>query len=199
MNSRRTYTMTTRARGVEETRRRILDAVVSLHAERLAADIALDDVAARARVSVQTVLRHFGSRAGLVEAAVPHAEREVRAERRVPVGDVDQAVAVVVDHYEQRGDGVLLMLAQEGHEPLMARVTGRGRQVHRDWVADVFAPYLPEPGEQRETLVDLLAVATDVYTWKQLRRDRGLGRAATEQRIRHLVGSLLTTAPGRRA
>lgn len=190
--------MTTRARGVEETRRRILDAVVALHAERRAADIALDDIAARAGVSVQTVLRHFGSRAGLVEAAVPHAEREVRAEREAPVGDVDRAVAVVVDHYEQRGDGVLLMLAQEDHEPVMARVTDRGRRLHREWVADVFAPYLPEAGERREALVDLLAVATDVYTWKQLRRDRGLGRAAAEKRIRHLVGSLLTTAPPER-
>ena len=195
MNNKRSYTMTVRARRVEQTRRQILDAVVTLHAERLAADIALDDVAERAGVSVQTVLRHFGSRAGLVEAAVPHAEREVRAERRAPVGDLDQAVRVVVDHYEQRGDGVLLMLAQEAHEPLMARVTEQGRRVHREWVLEVFAPYLPEVGTEREALADLLAVATDVYTWKQLRRDRGLGRASTEQRIRTLVGRLLTPAP----
>ena len=194
MNTRRSYTMTTRARGVERTRARILDAVVALHAERLAADIALDDVAERAGVSVQTVLRHFGSRAGLVEAAVPHAEREVRAERRAPVGDLYRAVHAVVDHYEQRGDGVLLMLAQEAHEPLMARVTEQGRRVHREWVVEVFAPYLPGPGAEREALVDLLAVATDVYTWKQLRRDRGLGRDLTEHRIRQLVRSLLGTA-----
>ena len=65
--------MTSRARAVEETRRRILDASVDLHGERLVADISLDDIAERAGVSVQTVLRHFGSRAGLVEAAVEHA------------------------------------------------------------------------------------------------------------------------------
>ena len=64
MNSTRPYTMTTRARAVEETRARIIDACVALHGERPVTDIALDDIAGRAGVSVQTVLRHFGSRAG---------------------------------------------------------------------------------------------------------------------------------------
>jgi AcrR family transcriptional regulator len=73
MKTTRTYTMTSRARGVAETRRRVLDATVDLHGERLAADISLDDIAERAGVSVQTVLRHFGSRSGLVEAAFAHA------------------------------------------------------------------------------------------------------------------------------
>src|SRR6476659_5706569 len=80
MKSQRGYTMSAQARGVEETRRRILDAVVTLHAERPAAAIALDHVAERAGVSVQTVLRHFGSRVGLVEAAVSYAEQAVRDE-----------------------------------------------------------------------------------------------------------------------
>ena len=123
MKSTRSYTMTSRARAVEETRRRILDASVDLHGERLVADISLDDIAERAGVSVQTVLRHFGSRAGLVEASVEHARAEVEAERRAPVGDVAAAVRVIVDHYELRGDGVLVMLAQESHQELMARVT----------------------------------------------------------------------------
>jgi hypothetical protein len=35
-------------------------------------------------------------------------------------------------------------------------------------------------------------VATDVYTWKQLRRDRGLDRSTTTQRIHDLVTALIT-------
>ena len=69
MNTTRPYTMTTRARAVEETRARIIDACVALHGERPVTDIGLDDIAGRAGVSVQTVLRHFGSRAGLEEAS----------------------------------------------------------------------------------------------------------------------------------
>ena len=52
--------------------------------------------------------------------------------------------------------------------------------MHREWVQTVFAPYLPAAEAAREARVDLLVVATDVYTWKQLRRDRGLDRGTTD-------------------
>ena len=193
MTTRRGYTMTTRARSVEHTRRRILEASVALHGERLVTDVSLEDVAERAGVSVQTVLRHFGSRTGLVEASVEHGRAEVEAERRTPVGNVPAAVRTIVDHYERRGDGVLVMLAQEPHQPLMARVCADGRRLHRAWVEEVFAPYLGASAD-REATADLLVVATDVYTWKLLRRDRGLARDLTENRILQLVRSLLGTA-----
>jgi AcrR family transcriptional regulator len=190
MTNTRSYTMTRRARSVEQTRSRILDASVALHGEKLVADISLEDVAERAGVSVQTVLRHFGSRTGLVESSMEHGQQQVAAERRTPVGDVPAAVRTIVDHYERRGDAVLVMLAQEPHQELMARVTASGRRLHRDWVEEVFAPYLEASGDA-EALADLLVVATDVYTWKLLRRDRGLARDLTENRIHHLVRSLL--------
>jgi AcrR family transcriptional regulator len=190
MNTTRPYTMTSRARAVEQTRARIIDACISLHGERLVSDIGLDDIAERAGVSVQTVLRHFGSRSGLEEVALEHAQRAVSDERRAPVGDVANAVRVIVDHYERRGDEALLMLAQESHQELMARVTDRGKALHRTWVEQVFAPYL-DGADDREELTDLLVVATDVYTWKLLRRDRRLGRARTESRMRHLVERVL--------
>jgi AcrR family transcriptional regulator len=190
MNTTRPYTMTTRARSVQETRDRIVDACVDLHGERPVAEIGLDDIAARAGVSVQTVLRHFGNRAGLVEASFERAQQTVTDERRTPVGDVTAAVRVIVDHYEHRGDRALLMLAQEGHEALMRRITDAGKELHRAWVEEVFAPFLAD-ADDGEALADLLVVATDVYTWKQLRRDRALSRQRTEERMRRLVDALL--------
>jgi AcrR family transcriptional regulator len=190
MNTTRRYHMTARAQAVEETRTRIVDACVALHGERPVTDIGLDDVAARAEVSVQTVLRHFGSRVGLEEASFEHAQRAVAEERRTPVGDVAMAVRVIVDHYERRGDQALLMLAQESHQELMARITKHGKALHRAWVEEVFAPYLAAADDPEE-LADLLVVATDVYTWKLLRRDRGLGRDRTERRMRRLVDRVL--------
>lgn len=190
MDTTRTYTMTARARAVEETRSRIIESCVSLYGERPVPEIGLDDIAARAGVSVQTLLRHFGSRGGLEEAAFERARETVVEERRAPIGDVAAAVRVIVDHYELRGDSSLLMLAQEGHQPLMARVTTEGKAMHRAWVHEVFAPYLagtPDPDELR----NLLVVATDVYTWKLLRRDRRMGRDRTERHMRHLVQRVL--------
>jgi AcrR family transcriptional regulator len=195
MKSTRRYTMTTRAEAAERTRLRILDAAVALADTKLLADILLDDIAIEAGVSVQTLLRRFGSRAGLLDAAREHAMSRVTEERRTPVGDVDAAVRTVLDHYEQRGDGVVLMLAQEHADAAIRTITTGGRALHRSWVADAFAPYLPEDAEEREALVDLLAVATDVYTWKQLRRDGGLSRARTEARMNRLVRALLPRTP----
>jgi len=191
MKTTRTYTMTTRAEAAERTRVGILDAMVGLATSRMLVDISLDDVASAAGVSVQTVLRRFGSRAGLVDAAYAHAVAEVAIERQAPTGDVDAAVAAIVEHYERRGDGVVLMLAQEGSDETVRRFTENGRRMHREWVQTVFAPYLPSEDAAREARVDLLVVATDVYTWKQLRRDRGLDRGTTTQRIHELVAALI--------
>jgi AcrR family transcriptional regulator len=191
MKTTRRYTMTTRAAAAERTRLRILDATIALAETRLVSQISLEDIATEAGVSVQTLLRHFGSRAGLVDAARAHALGVVAEERRTPVGDVDAAVRVVLQHYEQRGDAVLLMLTQEHADAPTREVTDSGRAFHRSWVEEVFAPLLPPEAAAREEAVDLLVVATDVYTWKLLRRDRGLGTAATERRVRALVRAVL--------
>lgn len=187
--------MTARARAVEQTRESVLDAVIALHAERLSADISLADVADRAGVSVQTVLRHFSSRERLLEAALERASADVEDERRVDPGDVDGAVRSVVAHYERRGDEVLLLLAQERSEEFAARVTRHGRALHRRWVEESFGPLLP-PVPDREPVVDLLVVATDVYTWKLLRRDRRLSSARTRSRMETLVRAVLAAPVG---
>ena len=192
----RTYRMTSRARGVEETRERVLTAAIDLHTERLSSDISLADIAAAAGVSVQTLLRHFGTREALVGAALERAAREVEEERHAEPGDVAGAVRAVVEHYEHRGDGVLLLLAQERAGSFAARVTAHGRAVHRRWVREVFGPLLPPAGPDRDEVLDLLVVATDVYTWKLLRRDRGLSVHRTRARTEALVRAVLTVHPG---
>lgn len=190
MKPTRSYTMGARAEAVVETRRRIVEAFFDLGRERMFPDISLDDVAAAAGVSVQTVLRQFKSRAGLTEATMDHAIATVTEERHAPVGDVDAAVAVIVDHYEDRGQTALLMLAQESSDPQVAELTRRGRAMHRTWVSDVFAPF----ANPRDPLIDLLVVATDVYTWKLLRIDRRHSRARTEQLIHRMVTSIIEGA-----
>jgi AcrR family transcriptional regulator len=197
MNVSRPYSMARRAELAAQTRLRLLQASVDLHSERLMADISLDDIAARAEVSVQTLLRHFGSRAALVEETITFARAAVEQERRATPGDVSGGIRVLVDHYEARGDTVLLMLAQESSEPFVRRVTDQGRVVHQSWVEEVFAPHLQDAAarDEREVLLDLLVVATDVLTWKLLRRDRGLSRQLTESRLLRLVEALLEPPP----
>ena len=90
MNSAtRPYRMTARAAAVGETRERILEAAVALHLRRMSAEISLADIAAEAGVSVQTVLRHFGTREGLLESALQWATDDIAQERHAEPGDVD--------------------------------------------------------------------------------------------------------------
>ena len=70
-----------------------------------------------------------------------------------------------------------------------------GRAVHRRWVREVFGPLLPPAGPDRDEVLDLLVVATDVYTWKLLRRDRGLSAPRTRARTEALVRAVLTVTP----
>jgi AcrR family transcriptional regulator len=189
MKTKRSYTMGARAEAVEETRQRILEALFTLTRARMFPDISLDDIARDAGVSVQTVLRQFGSRAALIEATIEYAITRVADERATPVGDIDAALAVILDHYELRGDTAMLMLAQEKSDPQVGAITEQGRQMHRRWVEQVFAPY----AGAHDPVIDLLVVATDVYTWKLLRRDRGLSRSQTAQRMKQLVTAVLAT------
>lgn len=192
MKQPRTYQMSARAASVEETRRRILDATFDLSSQRLLSHINLDTVARTAEVSVQTVLRQFGSRHGLLEATAEHASRLVAAERQAPPGDVEGALRVLLDHYELRGDATVMMLAQETSDDVVARVVEDGRAMHRTWVGDVFGPLLgARDPAAREEAIDLLVVATDVYAWKLLRRDRRLDRAEVEHRMNRLVTAVL--------
>jgi AcrR family transcriptional regulator len=195
MKTTRTYTMRARAQQAEQTRDRILDAVIALGSERPLAACTLPAVADRAGVSVQTILRIFTSRDGLFEATLAHGSEQVLAERRADPDDVDGSIESLVDHYETHGDGVLLLLGQESWEPFAARVTTEGKRLHRAWVESVFADSL-DAAEQasRDALVDLLVVATDVYAWKLLRRDRRLSRDEAAERMRRLIAAVCDSA-----
>lgn len=191
--------MKARAAAAQETTRQVLRAAAALLWEKLSPEITLADVAERAGVSVQTILRHFGTREKLLAAAEDFLREEIRAERRAPEGDIPAAVRAIFDHYELRGDAVLRMLAQEHWNDHIRAINDSGRSQHRQWVEAVFAPQLAARAEserERAALVDLLVVATDVYTWKLLRRDRGLARDEAEAGVKRLIAAILTAEKG---
>ncbi|MFD1732876.1 TetR/AcrR family transcriptional regulator [Deinococcus malanensis] len=79
---RRSYRGTAQAGIAARTRELILEAMLTLAAERWLDQITLDQVASRAGVTVQTVLRHFESKEQLISAAGQHAHQQGRPPAR---------------------------------------------------------------------------------------------------------------------
>jgi AcrR family transcriptional regulator len=190
-DERRSYRMTNRAEAASATAERILDAATELFWERPTDQIVLRDVAERAGVTVQTVIRKYGGKDGVLEAAFERARSRTDEERAATPGDIEGAIEILLEHYERQGANVLRLLAEEHTSPTLARYVEEGRVLHRAWCRTVFGPTLePLSGVARERRLAQLVAVCDVYTWKLLRLDAGLSRRQTQIALHELLGPL---------
>jgi len=194
MKSPRPYSMKVRSARAAATRKRIVEATQALFDAR-ATDITLDAVAAAAGTSVQTVLRAFGSKDALLVEAIGSI-RQAERHRPVMPQDIPSAVRGLFDEYEEIGDRVIGILADEHRVDGFAAVVAAGRRGHRTWVERVFAPDLESVGGAwRERTIAALITATDVYVWKLLRRDMTLPRDEAESVVCGLCEAAISAFP----
>ncbi len=186
----RSYSMRTRAKATAETGRRILGAMERLLALRPYDQITLGAVASGAGVTLQTVLRRFGSKEALFTIGAADARARILTQRgAAPSGNLPEAVQNLFDHYEEWGAIVLRLLEQEEQIPRIARLVRAGRATHAAWVERVFAAALPRGRARARRRAQLIA-ATDVYVWKLFRRDLGMKRAEAERAVLEMVQAI---------
>jgi AcrR family transcriptional regulator len=190
--------MSTRTAAVELTRERIVQAACEAFVRGWYDDVTLREIAADADVALQTVINHFGSKEGLFGVAAERISDKIATLRwAVAAGDLEAAATTLVDDYEETGDFTLRLLAIEDRVPVVRPGIARGRRSHEEWVEYVFAAVLTGlRGTARKRRVAQLVVATDVFTWKLLRRDREFSRRQTVVAIRELVEALHTHTGG---
>lgn len=195
--ARRAYRMAARAEAVAATRERILEAAEWAADNLQFEEVTLADIARRAGVSVQTLLRHFHNREELFLATVVQIGMKMAGDRDVEASwGTKRIVGVLVDHYERFGDRILWMLSQETRVPQIKMLTDFGRTYHAEWCRDAFAPSLTGlRGGRRERRLAQLVALTDIYAWKVLRRDRELSHAQVKLAICELLEPL--TEPSR--
>jgi len=197
MKSARSYTMTSRADAVASTKERIATAALELLMERRFDDVTLTDIATGAGVSHQTVLNHFESKEGVAFAAADLVVASTNDARSgVTPGDTVGAVRRLVADYEQMGDANARWAMDVEHLGSLAPLIEQARHSHRAWLEAAFEPYLPAEAKARRRVVNALHAATDVYTWKLLRRDLGVTRAETERTMVRLVDGTLGRLDG---
>jgi AcrR family transcriptional regulator len=185
--------MDTRAAASEATRERIVDAATDAFSTQWYGDVTVRGVAADAGVALQTVRNHFASKDDLFLAAIERIASGIDEVRWAVVpGDLEGAITTLTEDYERNGDANLRLLAVEAQVSVVQPVMARGRKGHEAWVEHVFADSLSGLGkEARSRRVAQLVVATDVYTWKLLRRDRDFDRNETIAAVCGIVRALL--------
>lgn len=196
MNSespKRAYRQTARADAARATGERILDAFTARLRDTWFDEMRLEDVARDADTTVQTVIRRFGGKDGLLAAMHERMGTDIQARRAVRPGDIDAIITTVAEDYEAIGDLVVRSLAQEDRHTAIREMTDIGRAMHRQWMENAFLPWLDRmAGRARRQALDGLVVAADLYVWKLVRRD--MGRPQTEYRA--LVEKMLAAALG---
>jgi AcrR family transcriptional regulator len=193
-SERRPYKQVARAQAQERTREALLEAAADEFYGNGWRTTSLEALSARAGVTKQTLLRHFGSKEGLLMQALARSASEVFDQRwGVPAGDLEAAVANLLDHYEEWGERSLRIGAWlDGGTPALAKLSQMARQLHYDWVGYVFGPFLeglqePARARRRATLIALC----DVHTWQLLSHDLGLPRAEVHATLTGAIGAVV--------
>ena len=199
---KRTYRMTARAEQVYGVRQRILTAARARFGTLPYEEVRLSDVAADAGVSPQTLHNHFSSKDGLLadtlqSFADAFAEDIWTLRGKSEPGDVAGAVRGLVRQYERLGDSNVRLLLLEQRSPAAAELLAAGRKAHQAWLGAMFGGRLPDDRVARGRALAALYAATDVGTWKLLRRDRGLSRPATVAAMELLVEGVLAAGSAR--
>lgn len=191
----RTYDSSNRKVQAEARRVRILKCAADLLASSSDDEFRLEDVAQAADVSVQTILRAFGSKDGLMvatlESVAPDA-LDLSVFNNIQVKDLDQLIITMFKVYEKIGDLVIHALAHEHRSPEFQKSLDVGREFHKGWVSDAFDVHIKRrPPNERAALFHALLTATDIYIWKVLRRDEVLSFDASVASVVITLRSLI--------
>ena len=196
-NPARAYRMTARAEAAERTGERIVDAMLRRYAEVPYDRLRLEDVAADAEVTVQTVLRRFGSKHGLLVAAIEREFVRLAGERAAALGESPRStLRSLVGYYEDHGTLILKMYAEAHQAPGVPELAARARASHVGWCREAFAGALGEALDEvtrARRLAQVVAVC-DATTWRILRFDGDLSSEETEEALAELLLPLLPSA-----
>jgi AcrR family transcriptional regulator len=151
-----------------DTRTRILDAALAVIDRKGLARLSLEDVAAEAGVSRQTVYRHVGGRDGLITATILREEEAFLDSLRTVVGQ-DRAGGPASTLRSTLAAAIRLALEEARRHPLLGRLLETEPAALLPFLIDGRGPVL---SAARTVVVDLLG------TWVPDLRDRQLDLVA---------------------
>ena len=189
----RPYRMGARAESAQRTREQVLDAAAECFGEQDYDAVSLKEIAARAGVGLQTVVRTGGSKEALFALV---AERFLSATMAgfdlSRLHTWQDALAHLMTFYETFGDRTMRVITQEHRVPLVREYTQRSRALQAAWIqlhhGDAFEGL---SDSQRKRRMAMVLTLTGARTWYALRRDYGLSPEATLRNVTEQLTALL--------
>ena len=189
----REYRQVERAKAQERTREALIEAAANEFFEGNWLKTSLDSLSHKAGVTRQTLLRHFGSKDGLLMQSLMRGAAQVRDQRwSTPTKDIPGAVDNVLDHYEEWGERSMRIGAWQTGPAMLAMLSNGARQFHYAWIEYAFGQWLEDLDEKaRARRRASLIVLCDVQSWWILSHDLGLARAEVHAILTNLIERLL--------
>jgi AcrR family transcriptional regulator len=193
--------------GERETRERILRQTCRLMDERGGQGVRLEDVAAAAGVSRQAVYLHFGSRAGLLIAAVRSFDETLdlagrtRPMREAPDGAtaLRELVRFWAGHVPQIYGPAKAMMAGRLTDEAVAAAWDDRMDAVRALCLDVTERIAREeslaPGWTADSAADFLAALLSIETWERLQLERGWSPEQYTERLQDAAHRALIHEP----
>lgn len=212
-SGRRRYDSQNRRAEARARRRRIVAVAHDLFLERGYAGTAIEEIAAAAEVSVQTVYAVFGSKAGLLARVIDIAiggddedlaVRDRPAFRALLEADhprvfVRALARFARESHERSGPILHLLDSVAGTDPALDELAvDLRRQAHEEsgFIIDRIPPAWLRPGLTREDRVALASALGYHQTWWTLTRERGWSARRYESFLaKALLESLLISDP----
>jgi AcrR family transcriptional regulator len=193
---RRPYKKVAREQAQQRTRDALLDAADDEFYSDRWQKTSLQELSKKAGVTKQTLLRHFGSKDGLLIQALMRGAAQIRDQRwSFPAGDVAGAVDNVLDHYEAWGERSMRVGSWQRGPAMLAMLSRGARQIHYEWIEYAFAPWLEgveEPARTRRRAA--LIALCDVQTWWIMSNDLQLPRPEIHATLTDAIERLLGEA-----
>jgi AcrR family transcriptional regulator len=178
----------------------VLDAVHELFVERRRIPN-VEEVAARAGVSLRSVYRYFPDTGQLMAAAVARRTRAVEQDWvlvGLGEGSLDERIDRFVDHrlslHESSGPTIRAAFALSDSDPVIAAQVERRRSQVAEQTRQHFARELTSlPSDSADAVLRCIEVLGQFESMEQLRTRQGLSRARTHEVMATGIRALLTT------
>lgn len=188
---KRKYHMGARAQSASETRERVLDAAMICFGSETYENVSLRRIADEADVGLQTVIRAGNSKEDLFVAVAERMMSQLLQRLQGIPDDPQALLRFLVDLYEDWGERMIRLMAQEGRIPAVRAFTQQNRMVQRLWIERYFRDTLEglSDADRNRRIVSLMAI-TGGHTWYVLRRTHQLSPEETTLALREMIDGI---------